>query len=207
MVGAGASSQTLVPPDSNTSATSTDRAFEKCYKSGEAGCATTGAFDSVQWDNGSGATSLPSWITFSSSGTTTQTVSITPPDGTVKGTHSIIAVFNPTNGSDKTYTALTFTVGCEVSSFSVSGAPSSNPTYNIFTSRSIINLTGLTYTQSPACGYTFTSSYAHTINSNDQSMIFAGTTVVPSFEIYTTDTSKEASYTVSIANTITIGSG
>ena len=38
-------------------------------------------------------------------------------------------------------------------------------------------------------------------------MIFAGTTVVPSFEIYSTDTSKEANYSVSIANTITIASG
>ena len=135
-------------------------------------------------------------------------MSINPTDGTVKGTHSLIAVFNPTNGSDKTFTALTFTVGCEITSFAVSGAPGSNPTYDIFTSRSIINLTGLTYTQSPACGYTFTSSYAHTIPSGTaSSIIFAGATVVPSFEIYTTTTSHAADYTVSIANTITVGSG
>jgi len=62
------------------------------------------------------------------------------------GTHSIIATFNPTNGSDKVYTALTFTVSCEVTSFAVSGAPGSNPTYDIFAQRSIINLTGVTYT-------------------------------------------------------------
>ena len=162
MVGAGASSQTLVLPDANTAATATDRSFEKCYKNSGT-CPITGAFDSVQWDNGSGAAALPNWITFSTSGTTTQTVSITPPDGTIKGTHSIVAVFNPTNGADKTYTALTFTVGCEVASFAVSGAPGSNPTYDIFSQRSIISLTGLTFTQSPACGYTYTSSFAHTI--------------------------------------------
>ena len=162
----------------------------------------------MTWDDGTGATTLPSWITFTSSTTTTQTVSINPTDGTVKGTHSLIAVFNPTNGVDKTFTALTFTVGCEITSFAVTGAPASNPTYNVFTQRSIINLTGLTYTQSPACGYTFTSSYAHTIPSGTAaSIIFAGATVVPSFEIYTTDTSHVAAYTVSIANTITIGSG
>ena len=167
---------------------------------------TTGAFDSLTWDDGTGAAALPGWITFTSSTTTTQTIVITPVDGAVKGTHNIIAVFNPTNGVDKTYTALTFTVGCEITSFTVGGAPGSNPTYDVFTSRSIISLTSLTYTQVPACGYTYTSSYAHTIpGGTAASIIFAGTTVVPSFEIYSTDTSHAADYTVSIANTVTVG--
>lgn len=114
-------------------------------------------------------------------------------------------MFTPTNGSAKTYTALTFTVGCEITSFTVSGTPASNPTYNIFTQRSIINLTGITYTQSPACGYTFSSSYAHTIPTGTAaSIIFAGTNVVPSFEIYSSVGTHEGSYTVQLANTITI---
>ena len=117
-------------------------------------------------------------------------------------------MFNPTNGPDKTFTALTFTVGCEITSFTVSGAPASNPTYNIWTQRSIISLTGLTYTQSPACGYTFTSSYAHTIPSGTaSSILFAGANVIPSFEIYSADGNDEGSYSVSIANTITVDSG
>ena len=126
----------------------------------------------------------------------------------MKGTHNLVAVFTPTNGSAKTYTALTFTVGCEITSFAVSGAPGSNPTYDIFTSRSIISLTGVTYTQSPACGYTFTNSFGHTIPSGTAaSIIFAGTNVIPSFEIYTTNTSHEAAYTVALTNTITVNAG
>ena len=162
----------------------------------------------MTWDNGSGATTLPSWITFTSSGSTSQTVSINPTDGTVKGTHNLIAVFNPTNGNDKTFTALTFTVGCEITSFTVSGSPASNPTYNIWTQRSIINLTGMTYTQSPACGYTFSSSYAHGIPTGTAaSIIFAGTAVIPSFEIYSSDGTHENSYAVTLTNTITVDSG
>ena len=148
LAGTSASTQTLAVPVANTGARSTNAAYDKCYIDGDSGndCATTGAYDSLTWDDGTGATTLPSWITFSSSGTTSQTVSINPTDGTVKGTHNLIAVFNPTNGLDKTFTALTFTVGCEITSFTVSGAPASNPTYNIWTQRSIINLTGMTYT-------------------------------------------------------------
>jgi len=58
----------------------------------------------------------------------------------------------------------------------------------------------------PACGYTFTSSYGHTIPSGTAAaIIFAGTTVTPSFEIYTTNTAHVANYPVSLTNTITIG--
>ena len=210
LAGTGSSTQTLAVPGSNTDARTSNTAFDKCFIDSDSSndCATTGAFDSLTWDDGTGATTLPSWITFTSSGSTTQTVSITPTDGTVKGTHNLIAVFNPTNGSDKTFTALTFTVGCEITSFAVSGEPGSNPTYDVFTQRSIINLTGITYTQSPACGYTFTNSFAHTIPSGTAaSIIFAGTNVIPSFEIYSSDGTHEAAYTVSLANTITVTSG
>jgi hypothetical protein len=135
LAGTGSSTQTLAVPGSNTGARTSNTAFDKCFIDSDSSndCATTGAFDSLTWDDGTGATTLPSWITFTSSGSTSQTVSITPADGTVKGTHNLIAVFNPTNGSDKTFTALTFTVGCEITSFAVSGEPGSNPTYDVFT--------------------------------------------------------------------------
>ena len=134
------------------------------------------------WDDGSGAASLPNWISFTPSGSTTQTISINPPDGTAIGTHSIVANFSPYNGNDITYTALTFTVGCEITSFAVSGAPESNYTYNIFSETSIISLD---YVQSPACGYTFTNSLSHTIQPEAAEMIlFAGTDESPSFEIH-----------------------
>ena len=119
-----------------------------------------------------------------------------------------MATFNPTYGSDKVYNALTFTVGCEISSFAVSGAPVSNPTYDVFSTRSIIDLTGVTYTQSPACGYTYTSVYSHTIPAGTAaSILFAGTTVVPSFEVYSGDGTQAGSYTVTLDNAITVGSG
>ena len=207
LAGTGASSQNLVVPVASTAARSTNAAFDKCYLTSN-DCAETGAFDSLQWNDGTGATTLPSWITFTSSGTTTQSVSINPTDGTVKGTHHLVAVFNPTNGNDYTYTALTFTVGCEVTSFTVSGAPGSNPTYDIFYSKKIIDLTGVTYTQSPACGYTFTNSFTSSIPSGvAASIISFGTTVVPSFEIKSTDASHKGNYSVTLINEITIGSG
>lgn len=161
-VSTSASTQTLVLPVANTSARSTNAAFDKCYISSQA-CDEGGAFDSVTWDDGTGATTLPSWITFSSSGTTTQTVAITPPDGTVNGVHSLIAVFNPTNGADKTYTALTFTVTCQVASFTKPSAPTSpsfDLSYVVFETPLTIDVSSLQYVQSPACGYTFTSSYS-----------------------------------------------
>jgi hypothetical protein len=148
---------------SNTSARTSNAAFDKCYLSGGS-CALTGAFDSLQWDNGTGATALPSWITFTSSTTTTQTVAINPPNGTVIGTHNLIAVFNPTYGLDKTFTALTFTVTCQVTSWSNPAAPSAangfTLTSAVFATPLLINVATLGYVQIPACGYAFTSTYS-----------------------------------------------
>ena len=80
MAGTSASTQTLVLPEANTAARSTNAGFDKCYLDSN-DCVTTGAFDSLQWDDGTGAASLPGWITFTSSGSTTQTISISPADG------------------------------------------------------------------------------------------------------------------------------
>lgn len=72
-------------------------------------------------------------------------------------------MFNPTNGLDKTFTALTFTVTCEVTSWTVPSAPTS-PTfdlsYTVFETPLSIDISSLAYTQSPACGYTSTNSYS-----------------------------------------------
>jgi len=127
--GVASVSKTLAPPTANTAARSTNAAFDKCYLT-SADCATTGAYDSVTWDDGTGAVALPSWITFTSVSNIVQTVAINPPDGTVVGSHSLIAVFNPTNGNDKTYTALTFTITCQVTSWTVPSAPTS-PTFDL----------------------------------------------------------------------------
>ena len=72
LAGTSASTQTLAVPTANTDARTTNAAFDKCYIDSDSSndCASTGAFDSLTWDDGTGATTLPSWITFTSSGTT-----------------------------------------------------------------------------------------------------------------------------------------
>jgi hypothetical protein len=77
----------------------------------------------------------------------------------------LIVTWTPQYGSAFTYTGLTFAVGCQITSFAVAGAPGSNPTYTIFNQKKVISLTGVTYTQAPACGYTFANAFTGTIPS------------------------------------------
>ena len=212
------SDQVLVKPDANTGAQTTNPSFQKCYIGvSPPGCSSDGEVTAIQWVFNGATASKPSWITWPVTGDTdTNTdsssrktkIQIAPVDGTQKGTHSILATWTPTNGSAVTYTALTFAVGCKITSFTVAGAPGSDPTYEIFSQRSIISLAAVTYTQVPACGYTFTNSFGHTIPAGTAaSIIFAGTNVIPSFEIYSNTGSHAATYAVSLTNTITIGAG
>ena len=64
--GVASVTKTLAPPLANTDARSTDAGFDKCYLIGS-DCAETGVYESLTWDDGTGATTLPSWITFTSS--------------------------------------------------------------------------------------------------------------------------------------------
>ena len=150
--------------------------------------------------------SLPNWIVSDGS-----SLAITPPDGTVKASNDWVVkvTYTPTEGnSTPTYTAVTITVSCEVTSFAISGAGTTSISYNVFAPLSIIDGSTLVFTQSPACGYTFTNSWTYTIPSgNAQSVISQGSFVTPSFNIETDDTSKTGSYTVTLTNDITIDSG
>ena len=66
----------------------------------------------------------------------------------------------------------------------------------------------LTFTQSPACGYTYTSAWTYTIPSGDAtSIVSQGTYITPSFNVYSTDTSKLGTFTLELSNTITVDSG
>ena len=110
------STQTVPIPTANTAATATNNAFQKCYLNSGT-CATTGSFlDStgIKYDDGTtaGGVTLPSWITYTSTSSTTQTVTLDPPDGTYVGTHTVLATFSSTHGSDPTYTAFVITVTC-----------------------------------------------------------------------------------------------
>jgi hypothetical protein len=191
---------------SNTSARAFNAAFDKCYLSGGS-CALTGEFDSLQWNNGSGVTALPSWITFTSSMTTTQTVSINPPNGTVIGTHNLVAVFNPTYGLDITFTALTFTVTCQVTSWSKPSAPSIangfTLTTAVFAAPLPINVATLGYVQIPDCGYAFTSTYSWNGLPSfvTEAPTGSGTIIVSSSNLNNVNT-----YSVFFTNSITINS-
>ena len=168
-------------------------------------CATTGAFTTINMSSGD---ALPSWITTTTSDTV---LSIAPTDGSVKASNDwvIAVIYTPTAGSSNpAYTAVTITVTCEITSFAISGAGTTTISYNVFDSMKIIDGSTLVFTQSPSCGYTFTNSWTYTIPSgNAQSVASQGTAIVPSFEVQSDDTSKIGTYTLTLSNTITIGSG
>ena len=115
---------------------------------------------------------MPSWITTTTSDTV---LSIAPTDGSVKASNDwvVVVVYTPTAGSNNpSYTAVTITVTCEITSWTVGGAGTTSISYDIFGDTKIINGSTLTFTQSPACGYTYTSSWAYTIPSgNAQSVV------------------------------------
>lgn len=116
-----------------------------------------------------------------------------------------MATYTPDNGSSNPqYIAVEITISCEVTSFAVSNAPSTQ-TYNVFDALKTIDLTGVTYTQDPPCGYTYTSAY--TVSSSpSSSWITAGTVLVPSVTVYSADGNDEGSITVSVDNAVTIDS-
>ena len=75
-------------------------------------------------------------------------------------------MYTPTEGSSNpSYTAVTITITCEITSFAISGAGTTSVSYNVFYPMTIISGSGLTYTQSPDCRYTFTNSFTYTIPS------------------------------------------
>ena len=90
---------------------------------------------------------------------------ISPPDGTYNGIHTLYATFTSTNGPDPTYTAITFTVTCTLTSFAMPSAPSEGPfdlSYIIHDAPMTIDLSTLTYTEAPTCGYTTTEAVTWT---------------------------------------------
>lgn len=167
------------------------------------------ASSGIKYDDGtSGGTTLPTWITYTSSGSASQTVTIAPTDGTHAGTHTLFATYTSTHGDDPTYTAFIFTVTCEVTSFAVPSNPS-NVAYTLFTASNEIDLTSLVYVQTPACDYTYTSSLTWT---GLQTFITSTTDFI--VDVYSQDISVAGSttsspsqtYTLTLANDISIAS-
>ena len=162
------STETIPLPVANTAARSTNAAFDNCYQSSN-DCGIGGSFQagSIKYDDGVtvGGTTLPSWITFSSTGNSVQTVVISPPDGTYNGAHTLYATMTTDNGPDKTYTAITFTVTCTLTSYVMPATPT-DPTFDlgyiVYAVPTTIDLSTLAYTEAPTCGYTITTAITWT---------------------------------------------
>ena len=68
----------------------------------------------------------------------------------------------------------------------------------------IIDASSIIYTQEPACGYSFTSSFTYEIPDNAESFVKAGRYFTPSIEVFSLNPSDAGDYTLEIVNTILI---
>jgi hypothetical protein len=189
------STYTITAPSPNAGAYSATPAMRACAANA---CATTGTFTTVTMADDS---ALPAWITHSAG-----VLTILAPDGSVKASNpwTIKIVYTPTEGSNTpTYDAVAITIDCEITSFTTSNTPA-NQAYTIWDALKVVNLSGVTYTQVPACGYAFTSTYVFT-TTGSVSYINAGTAIVPSVEVYSLAGSDASTQTVTMAATITVG--
>ena len=119
-------SVTLPLPSVSASAYTSTPAMRACSAST---CSTAGSFTSVLLSSGA---ALPSWITTANSSTE---LSIAPTDGTpmASGNWVIAVVYTPTEGTtNPSYTAVTITVTCEITSWSMSAAGTTSFSYDIF---------------------------------------------------------------------------
>lgn len=206
------STETVPLPQANTGARSTNAAFDTCYQTAN-DCGTGGSFQagSIKYDDGvtSGGTTLPSWITFSSSGNSSQTVTISPPDGTYNGEHTLFATFTTDNGPDHTYTAIRFTVTCTLTGYTAPSAPA-EPTFDlsyiVYDGPLTIDLSTLAYTENPTCGYTITTAVTWT--GIDTSFMTQDTNNPSLITLQTSDKTKAASspYAMTYLRAITVTS-
>ena len=199
-------SPTIPVPTADTSARSSNTAFDKCYLSGSTDCAETGSFSAsdVTYDDGTpSGTTLPSWITFSSTGNKVQTITVSPTDGTHTGDHNIKVIFDSTYGPNPDYTALTITVTCQVTSVAPPAAPTTNLEYIVYdATNSYHDFTSSTWAQTPDCGYAVTNSFSWEGVDASSALTASGAAL----SVYTTQKSQAAVYTVKLSNTLTIAS-
>ena len=153
---------TNVPaPVSDTSARSSNPAFNACYEAGN-DCVTTGSYGSsaLKYDDGatSGGVTLPSWITWNDS---TQTLTLAPTTPSLDGTHTIFGTYTPDSGTATQFTVLTITVDCVVTSVTRPSNPTTGLTYELWYSPNIFDFTD-GWTQTPNCGTAYSSSFVWT---------------------------------------------
>jgi hypothetical protein len=160
-------------PVSSDAARSTDTAFATCYDSGNA-CVTTGSYANGASDfkykliTDSSYSALPAWITWSSTD-----LVFAPTDPALVGTYQIAGTYTPTHGTAAEYQVVTLTVSCEVTSMTVPANPTTGLTHYIKGSPLVFDYS-TAWVQSPACGYTFTSSFTWTGTSGNSFMTTSG---------------------------------
>jgi hypothetical protein len=108
-----------------------------------------------------GTTLTGSWISYTSSTVSAQTITISPTNGDHLGVHTLLATFTSLHGNKPTYTAFSFTVTCTVTSFTLPSNPS-NVAYTLFAPSETVDLTGLVYQQVPDCKYALSHDLLYT---------------------------------------------
>ena len=79
----------------------------------------------------------------------------------MNGQHTLFATFTPDNGNAVTYTAVTFTVTCTITDYTLPSAPADNVggfdlSYIVFDGPLNIDMSTLTWTEVPTCNYAAT---------------------------------------------------
>lgn len=123
------------------------------------------------------------------------------------GTWEIWATQDTASGPNPNYLALTITVDCTITAVADPTAPSvaggDTLTYQIFYTALEIDLSSITYPQTPLCGYTVTEVFNWNITPVGYPITESGEKIT----VWTTDTAKHADYTVTLTNAITHSSG
>ena len=94
----------------------------------------------MQWfDNTGTNVPLPSFISFTSTNSYVQSITISPTVSTEIGTYTLKATFDPDNGLTSTYPAIIVTVTCLVTSMTKPSDPSDLP-YDIYSPTASYNV-------------------------------------------------------------------
>ena len=121
----------------------------------------------------------------------------------------MFATFTTDNGPDHTYTAMTFTVTCTLAAYTPPTTPA-EPTFDlsyiIYDGPLTIDLSTLSYTENPTCGYTTTTAVTWT--GLETSFMTQDTNNPSLITIQTTDKTKASSspYSLTYLRAITVTS-
>jgi hypothetical protein len=117
------SNPTINAPVSDDSLKTSVTAFGNCYENAGT-CSTAGTYAAdtdFTINDGTGAVSLPAWVTWNVG---TQTMTLAPTDVALTGnTYTVVATYTPDYGTATAFTVSTFTVDCVVTGFTNPSAP------------------------------------------------------------------------------------